>query len=100
MKPKKKWRKAIGWLTGFSGAKCQQSGEAAIEVTLGTAPRQRKEEMTFVIIKAPLPYNVIHGRADVRKVGIIVSTIHGLAKFLTPAGIATIITENVTGQGG
>ncbi|GJT22083.1 hypothetical protein Tco_0892020 [Tanacetum coccineum] len=44
----------------------------------------------FLIVRAPLPYNVILGRPGMRQLGAIASTIHSLLKFSTPTGVAIV----------
>ncbi|GKF25140.1 hypothetical protein Tco_0081034 [Tanacetum coccineum] len=49
--------------------------------------------MKFTAIPAPSPYNIILGRPCLRQLRAIPSTIHGIMKFLTPWGVATIVSQ-------
>nr|XP_043620285.1 uncharacterized protein LOC122592139 [Erigeron canadensis] len=80
-------------LIGFSGERAWSQGEVALQVTVGEWPRQRTEVLTFTIIRADSPYNVILGRVAVRKMGIIPSSTHAAIKFPTPLGIGYVKPE-------
>ncbi|GJX88251.1 hypothetical protein Tco_0340265 [Tanacetum coccineum] len=43
--------------------------------------------------KAPSPYNIILGRPGLKQLRAIPSTIHGMMKFPTPWGIATLVSQ-------
>ncbi|PWA92757.1 hypothetical protein CTI12_AA077850 [Artemisia annua] len=50
----------------------------------------RKTTMKFCVVQSPSPYNVILGRNGLKELRAIPSTIHSMAKFPTPKGIATL----------
>ncbi|PWA81730.1 reverse transcriptase domain-containing protein [Artemisia annua] len=50
--------------------------------------------MRFTVIRAPSPYNVILGRSGLKTLQAVPSTIHAMMKFLTPRGIATLVTRS------
>ncbi|GJW59825.1 hypothetical protein Tco_0109160 [Tanacetum coccineum] len=47
----------------------------------------------FTVILAPSPYNVILGRPRLKQLRAISSTIRGMMKFLTPWGVATLVSQ-------
>nr|GEU78405.1 reverse transcriptase domain-containing protein [Tanacetum cinerariifolium] len=49
--------------------------------------------MKFTIILEPSPYNIILGRSNLKQLRAILSTIHGMMKFPTPWGIATLVSQ-------
>ncbi|GJR13745.1 hypothetical protein Tco_0796397 [Tanacetum coccineum] len=49
--------------------------------------------MNFLVVRSPSQYNGILGRPGIRALGAVPSTAHGMIKFLTRAGVATIIIE-------
>nr|GEU38899.1 hypothetical protein [Tanacetum cinerariifolium] len=56
----------------------------------------RGEILKFTIIQAPSPYNIILGRPGLKQLRAIPSTIHGMMKFPTPWGIATLVSQMPT----
>nr|XP_043637982.1 uncharacterized protein LOC122608983 [Erigeron canadensis] len=80
-------------LVGFSGEKSCPLGEINLKVVIGEHPRTRMEELTFIIIRAESPYNVILGRTAMRRMGIIPSPLHGLAMFPTRNGVGCVRSE-------
>nr|XP_043625551.1 uncharacterized protein LOC122596974 [Erigeron canadensis] len=77
-------------LVSFMGESNRPVGEVSMEVMMGEYPFHQIELIEFMIIRAPSDYNVILGRPSMQKFGAITSTVHGMVKFPTPAGIATI----------
>ncbi|GJW03846.1 reverse transcriptase domain-containing protein [Tanacetum coccineum] len=77
-------------LVGFLGEKSWSIGKIPLEITIGDAPLTRKETLDFVIVNSDSPYNMLLGSKTMRRMGIIVSTIHGAIKFHTTAGIGTV----------
>lgn len=53
----------------------------------------RTVNLNFLIVQAPSPYYVILGRPGLMKLGAVASTIHGMMKFPTPQGIATVVSQ-------
>nr|XP_043630583.1 uncharacterized protein LOC122601917 [Erigeron canadensis] len=80
-------------LVGFSGEKSWPLGEINLRVVIGEHPRTRMEELTFIIIRAESPYNVILGRTAMRRMGIIPSPLHDLAMFPTRNGVGSVRSE-------
>ncbi|GJX60549.1 reverse transcriptase domain-containing protein [Tanacetum coccineum] len=77
-------------LIGISGEKSWSIRKILLEITIGDPPLTRKETLNFVIIKSDSPYNMLLGRIEMQKMGIMVSTIHGAIKLHTTEGISTI----------
>ncbi|GAV78298.1 hypothetical protein CFOL_v3_21766, partial [Cephalotus follicularis] len=49
-------------LVGFAGEAIHPLGSINLSLVVGTAPRQTKVEMTFLVVDTPSPYNAIVGR--------------------------------------
>ncbi|GJW18415.1 putative nucleotidyltransferase, ribonuclease H [Tanacetum coccineum] len=49
--------------------------------------------MRFTVIPAPSPYNIILGRPALKQLRAIPSTIHGMMKFPTRWGVATVLSQ-------
>ncbi|GJU59750.1 reverse transcriptase domain-containing protein [Tanacetum coccineum] len=52
-----------------------------------------KSNYEIPVIPAPSPYNIILGRPGLKQLRAIPSTIHGMMKFPTPWGVATIVSQ-------
>nr|XP_043637874.1 uncharacterized protein LOC122608865 [Erigeron canadensis] len=90
---RKRRKDNISPLVGFSNERTWSLGEITLNVTIGEAPRIRSEALTFVIVRAESPYNIILGRPAMRKLGMVPSPIHAIVKFPTPRGIGFVKTE-------
>ncbi|XP_071729017.1 uncharacterized protein [Rutidosis leptorrhynchoides] len=77
-------------LVGFSGERCWPIGEINFDFTIGQPPMTRTETLDFVIVNSTSQHNSLLGRVAMRKMGIILSTVHQLVKFHTTQGIATL----------
>nr|XP_043630179.1 uncharacterized protein LOC122601489 [Erigeron canadensis] len=90
---RKKRKDNISPLVGFLNERTWSLGEVTLNVTVGEVPRTRSEMLTFVIVRAESPYNIILGRPAMRKLGMVPSPIHAIVKFPTPRGIGFVKTE-------
>nr|XP_043639646.1 uncharacterized protein LOC122610749 [Erigeron canadensis] len=90
---RKKRKDNISPLVGFSNERTWSLGEITLDVTIGNAPRTRSEALTFVIVRAESPYNIILGRPAMKKLGMVPSPIHAIVKFPTPKGIGFVKME-------
>ncbi|XP_071713034.1 uncharacterized protein [Rutidosis leptorrhynchoides] len=52
--------------------------------------KRRTESIEFCVVRLYSRYNAILGRTSIQKFGAIPSTIHGMVRFLTDQGIATL----------
>ncbi|XP_071687492.1 uncharacterized protein [Rutidosis leptorrhynchoides] len=68
-------------------------GSIVLEVVLGKIPFKRIAHIEFLVVKANSQYNVILGRSAMMTFGAVTSTVQGMIKFPTPAGIATLYAE-------
>ncbi|KAD4584044.1 hypothetical protein E3N88_21645 [Mikania micrantha] len=75
-------------LTGFAGEIVHPIGQIHLPVVVGNETGQRKVTMTFLVIRAQSPYDVILGRPGLCLHGAIASTIHSAIKFPTPRGVS------------
>nr|GEU49917.1 reverse transcriptase domain-containing protein [Tanacetum cinerariifolium] len=57
--------------------------------------KDRRTSMKFIMVRAPSPYNIILGRPGLKALRAIPSTIYSMIKFLTPKGVATLVTRTV-----
>ncbi|GJS21707.1 reverse transcriptase domain-containing protein [Tanacetum coccineum] len=80
-------------VSGFSGEQVKPLGKIELDVCFGGAGRCRRTIMRFTVIPAPSPYNIILGRPGLKQLRAIPSTIHGMMKFPTPWGVATIVSQ-------
>ncbi|XP_071741440.1 uncharacterized protein [Rutidosis leptorrhynchoides] len=77
-------------LVGFSGERCWPIGEIDLDFTIGEPPLTRTETIDFVVVRANFPHNILLGRVAMKKIGIIVLTVHQMVKFHTHEGIGTL----------
>ncbi|GJR63756.1 hypothetical protein Tco_1505918 [Tanacetum coccineum] len=80
-------------VSGFSGEQVKPLGKIELDVCFGGSGLCRREIMKFTIIPAPSPYNIVLGRPGIKQLRAIPSTIHGMMKFPTPWGVATLISQ-------
>nr|GEW18670.1 hypothetical protein [Tanacetum cinerariifolium] len=74
-------------LVGFLGERSWPLKEVPLEVMIGESPYTRTETLNFVIVRSDSPYNFLLGRTAMKKMGIMVYTIHATVKFHTIYGI-------------
>ncbi|XP_071719443.1 uncharacterized protein [Rutidosis leptorrhynchoides] len=77
-------------LVGFSGERCWPIGEIDLDFTIGEPPLTRTETIDFVVVRANSPHKILLRRVAMKKMGIIVSTVHQMVKFHTHEGIRTL----------
>nr|GEV38977.1 reverse transcriptase domain-containing protein [Tanacetum cinerariifolium] len=70
-------------------------GKIELEVCFGNGGLYMRNSMKFIVVRAPSPYNIILGRPDLKTIRAISSTIHTKMKFLTPKGVATVVTRTL-----
>ncbi|KAK9049882.1 hypothetical protein SSX86_031149 [Deinandra increscens subsp. villosa] len=80
-------------LIGFAGEMVRPMGEITLPVTLGHGGCIRTLEVKFLVVKATSIHNVILGRPILRKLGAVISVVHGMIQFPTPRGVATMISD-------
>ncbi|GJU97625.1 reverse transcriptase domain-containing protein [Tanacetum coccineum] len=64
-----------------------------LDVCFGEDGLCRREIMKFTVISVPSSYNIILGRPGLKQLRAIPSTIHGMIKFPTPWGVATLVSQ-------
>ncbi|KAK1406979.1 hypothetical protein QVD17_38589 [Tagetes erecta] len=77
-------------LVSFSGEVVYPLGKITLPVVVGESQRRITINMTFAVVRARSAYNVIIGRPGIKALRAVVSTTHGVMKFPTPRGIATV----------
>ncbi|XP_071714710.1 uncharacterized protein [Rutidosis leptorrhynchoides] len=83
-------------LSGFSGESAWPLGCIELELELvddDESTRTRAVPVEFCVVHSYLCYNALLGLVTLQKFGAVPSTVHGMIKFPTRQGIATIRTE-------
>ncbi|XP_071687093.1 uncharacterized protein [Rutidosis leptorrhynchoides] len=83
-------------LSGFSGESVWPIGIIELELELVDDDNKelvRSTTVEFYFVRSYSKYNAHLGRTTLQKLAVIPSTVHGLVKFPTPLGIATIRSE-------
>ncbi|XP_071699839.1 uncharacterized protein [Rutidosis leptorrhynchoides] len=80
-------------LASFANNPSWSEGSILLEVVLGKSPYKRIAHIEFHVVKANSQYNVILGRSAMMTFGAVTSTVHGMMKFPTPAGVAMMYAE-------
>ncbi|XP_071687604.1 uncharacterized protein [Rutidosis leptorrhynchoides] len=80
-------------VAGFTGETTWPLGCLSIEVKLGDDHRSCTVQLTFVVVRSQSKYNVILGRTTLQELGAIPSTVHGMLKFPTMAGVVTLFSD-------
>ncbi|XP_071740192.1 uncharacterized protein [Rutidosis leptorrhynchoides] len=80
-------------LTGFAGESSLPIGVLPLDVELvddNDDGLVRRARLDFYVMRTSSRYNMLLGRTALGKLGIVPSTIHGMIKFTTRKGVATI----------
>ncbi|GJT70687.1 reverse transcriptase domain-containing protein [Tanacetum coccineum] len=86
-------------LVGFARGVVKPLGKIELEVVFGDGGLFRTVMINFTIVRAPSPYNVIVERTGLRSLRAVSSTVHSMVKFLTPRGVATLVTYQNDNKG-
>ncbi|XP_071719553.1 uncharacterized protein [Rutidosis leptorrhynchoides] len=92
-KVKEKLKDTFVPLASFANDPSWSEGSIVLEVVLGKTPFKRTAHIEFLVVKENSKYNVILGHSAMMTFGAVTSTVHGMMKFPTPAGIATLYAE-------
>ncbi|XP_071719241.1 uncharacterized protein [Rutidosis leptorrhynchoides] len=85
-------------LTGFAGESSLPIGLLPLDVELfdeNDASLVRQARLDFYVMRTSSRYNMLLGRSALGKFGMVPSTIHGMIKFTTRKGVATISSVSV-----
>ncbi|XP_071708319.1 uncharacterized protein [Rutidosis leptorrhynchoides] len=80
-------------LSGFSGESVWPIGILDLKLELRDSKdklKTRTESIEFCVVRSYSRYNAILGRTSIQKFGAVPSTIHGMVRFLTDQGVATL----------
>ena len=77
-------------LRGFSGEKVLPLGSIQLVLTLGEPPCQATTTARFLIVDAPLAYNILLGRPSLKAIKAIPLAYHMVIKFSTVNGVGTV----------
>ena len=77
-------------LRGFSGERVLPLGSVQLVLTLGDPPCQATATVRFLIVDAPLAYNMLLGRPSLNVIRVVPSTYHMVIKFPTANGVGTV----------
>nr|XP_027067492.1 uncharacterized protein LOC113693114 [Coffea arabica] len=80
-------------LVGFGGHVVHPEGMVTLMVTIGCHPRCRTVLVSFAVVKADSPYNMLIGRPTLNALRAVYSTYHLSFKFSTPAGVAEVSSD-------
>nr|GEY24399.1 reverse transcriptase domain-containing protein [Tanacetum cinerariifolium] len=75
---------------GFSREHVKPLGKTELDVCFGGSGRCRRAIMKFTVIPAPSPFNIILGHLALKQLRAVPPTIHGIMKFPTHWGVATV----------
>ena len=78
------------YLRGFSGERVLPLGSIQLVLTLGDPPCQDTTTVRFLIVDAPLAYNMLLGRPFLNTIRSIPSAYHMIIKFLTANGVGMV----------
>ncbi|XP_023754008.1 uncharacterized protein LOC111902400 [Lactuca sativa] len=86
-------RPTTGRLVGFIGHSLWSQGTIHLPLTITSHDRKRKKTalIDFVAIQHSVEHKIILGRTTLLKLGVVPSTMHGVMKFDTPMGVATVL---------
>ena len=77
-------------LLGFSGEKVLPLGSTQLVLTLGNPPCQATTAVKFLIVDAPLMYNMLLGRPSLNALRTVPSAYHMVIKFPTENGVGVV----------
>ncbi|XP_071933541.1 uncharacterized protein [Coffea arabica] len=80
-------------LVGFGGHVLHPEGMLTLMVTIGRHPYCRTVPVSFAVVKADSPYNMLIGRPTLNALRAVYSTYHLSFKFPTPAGVAEVSSD-------
>ncbi|XP_071928220.1 uncharacterized protein [Coffea arabica] len=80
-------------LVGFGGHIVHPEGMVSLMVTIGRHPRCRTVHVSFAVVKADSPYNMLIGRPTLNALRAVYSTYHLSFKFPTLAGVAEVSSD-------
>ncbi|XP_071738403.1 uncharacterized protein [Rutidosis leptorrhynchoides] len=84
-------------LSGFSGESAWPIGQLELEIEVvdeQNAQLSRKAQLSLYVMNTVSRYNILLGRTAVCRLGIVSSLIHGMVKFATTNGIATVTSAD------
>ncbi|XP_071715223.1 uncharacterized protein [Rutidosis leptorrhynchoides] len=85
-------------LIGFASESSLPIGLLSLNVELfdeNDANLVRQAQLDFYVMRTSSRYNMLLGRSALSKFGIVPSTIHGMIKFTTRKGVATISSASI-----
>jgi len=71
---------------GFSGEKVSTRGYIDLHTVFRDGAQTKAIPIRFLIVDAPMSYNVLLGRPSLNTLGVVVSTPHLAMKFPSPSG--------------
>ena len=77
-------------LRGFSGERVLPVGSIQLVLTMGDPPFQATTTVKFLIVDAPLAYNMLLGRPSLNAIRAIPSAYHRVIKFPTANGVGMV----------
>ncbi|XP_027150491.1 uncharacterized protein LOC113750749 [Coffea eugenioides] len=80
-------------LVGFGGHVVYPKGMVSLMVIVGHYPHCQTIPVSFAIVKADSPYNMLIGRPALNVLKVVYSTYHLSFKFSPPAGVAEVSSD-------
>jgi len=71
---------------GFSKEKVSTRGYIDLHIIFGEGTQTKTIHIRFLVVDAPISYNVLLGRPSLNTLGVVVSTPHLAMKFPSPSG--------------
>lgn len=81
-----------GSLRGFSGEKVQVKGHETLETTCGEDVKAKAINVIYLIVDAPLSYNIIIGHPSINAHGSVISINYLVLKHALPGWKFSIIS--------
>ena len=78
------------YLRGFSRERVMPLGSTQLMLTLGNPPCQATTTVRFLIVDAPLAYNMLLGSPSLNTIRVIPSAYHRVIKFPTANGVGIV----------
>ena len=77
-------------LRGFLGERVLPLGSVQLVLTLGDPPCQAITTVIFLIVEAPLAYNMLLGRPSLNAIRVVPSAYYMVIKFPTANGVGMV----------
>ena len=80
-----------GCLYGFAGDQVEVRGYIELRTTFTDGTASRTEKVKYLVVNAPLAYNILLGRPTLNRIGVVPSTRHMKVKLPSMEGVIVTI---------